>query len=357
MLTRAIVIAGVYLFALMAGPAAVLANDRGLYTGLSGGVNFWPEDSELGSQEAELDFDWAVAGALGYAFGNGIRLEGEIGYRPNDVDNITGVAGGSGDYDVLNFMANLLYDFKIRDLPFTPYAGVGIGVARVNLDGVTPVSGSTIDESDVGFAFQGILGAAYDVSENLSLTLDYKHLRVPDLSFDTNAGANIDSDYATNQIMIGLRYRFGAPPPPATPAAPPKPAVQPIPPLTPRAVPTPPPTAPVQAAPKEFIVFFDFDQSVLTPEALGIVQDAAKEAKAGGYARIVLTGHADRAGPAAYNVGLSQRRADSVKAELTRLGVSGADIETRARGETEPLVPTDDGVPEPQNRRVEILMQ
>ena len=356
MLTRAMVISIVCLFALMAGPATVTANDRGLYSGLSGGVNFWPEDSELRSQEAELDFDWAVAGVLGYAFGNGVRLEGEVGYRPNDVDNITGVAGGSGDYDVLNFMANLLYDFKIRGLPLTPYVGVGIGAARVSLDGVTPVSGGAIDESDVGFAFQGILGAAYDVSETLSLTLDYKHLRAPDLSFDNDAGVNIDSDYATNQIMIGLRYRFGAPPPPpppVTPAPPPEPAAQP---LAPRAVP-PPPAEPAEASPKEFIVFFGFDRSVLTPEALDIVQDAAKQVKAGGYARIVLTGHADRAGPAAYNAGLSQRRADSVKAELIRLGVSVADIETRARGETEPLVPTDDGVPEPQNRRVEILMQ
>jgi outer membrane protein OmpA-like peptidoglycan-associated protein len=71
----------------------------------------------------------------------------------------------------------------------------------------------------------------------------------------------------------------------------------------------------------------------------------------------VLTGHADRAGPSDYNFGLSRRRADAVKAELVRLGVSSAEITTEAKGESEPLVPTADGVPEAQNRRVEILMR
>jgi len=42
---------------------------------------------------------------------------------------------------------------------------------------------------------------------------------------------------------------------------------------------------------------------------------------------------------------------------MIRLGVSAAEITTEAKGETEPLVPTADGVPEPQNRRVEILMK
>jgi outer membrane protein OmpA-like peptidoglycan-associated protein len=108
--------------------------------------------------------------------------------------------------------------------------------------------------------------------------------------------------------------------------------------------------------PKEFIVFFDFDQAKLTPEAQKIVNDAAAEARKG-YVRIKLSGHADRAGSSQYNVGLSQRRADSVMSELRRLGVSSADIATEAKGEAEPLVPTADGVPEPQNRRVEIMMQ
>ncbi|MCG8545019.1 MAG: OmpA family protein, partial [Alphaproteobacteria bacterium] len=95
----------------------------------------------------------------------------------------------------------------------------------------------------------------------------------------------------------------------------------------------------------------------LTPEALEIVRSAADQAKKGGYSRIRLTGYTDRAGPAEYNLGLSKRRANSVKAELVRLGVPGGEISTRGLGEANPLVPTADGVPEAQNRRVEIFMR
>jgi outer membrane protein OmpA-like peptidoglycan-associated protein len=62
-------------------------------------------------------------------------------------------------------------------------------------------------------------------------------------------------------------------------------------------------------------------------------------------------------GTAAYNQKLSVRRADAVKAELVRLGVPAASITAIGRGESNPLVPTADGVREPQNRRVEIQIQ
>ena len=56
-----------------------------------------------------------------------------------------------------------------------------------------------------------------------------------------------------------------------------------------------------------------------------------------------------------YNIKLSKRRAESVKAELSRLGVSGSRVTTQAKGESTPLVSTADGIREPQNRRVEIV--
>lgn len=346
MLFRKTMLSLVCMGALVFGSTLAAANDKGLYIGGAGGLNFLTEDSDLNSAEAEFeDFDWAVSGVLGYALGNGLRFETEVGYRPNDVDNITGVAGGSGDVDVLNWMFNALYDLDYWNLPVKPYVGGGIGIANVDFDGVTPVAGSTINDSDIGFAFQGIAGVSLDLTENLAATLDYRHLRVPNVSFRTNGGTSVDSDYATNQIMIGLRYTFGAPPKPAPAPAPVK-----------QPAPAPKPAPKVELQPKEFIVFFDFDQSTLTPEAQKIVNDAAAEARKG-YVRIKLAGHADRAGSSQYNVGLSQRRANAVEAELRRLGLSSTDIATEAKGEAEPLVPTADGVPEPQNRRVEIMMR
>jgi outer membrane protein OmpA-like peptidoglycan-associated protein len=102
------------------------------------------------------------------------------------------------------------------------------------------------------------------------------------------------------------------------------------------------------------MVFFDWDKYNLTPEAQQIVLAAAEAARKDGYARIVVTGHTDTSGSAEYNEGLSMRRADSVRQALVDLGISADQITTRALGETSPLVPTGDGVREPQNRRAEI---
>ena len=72
---------------------------------------------------------------------------------------------------------------------------------------------------------------------------------------------------------------------------------------------------------------------------------------------IEATGHADRSGSDQYNMGLGLRRANAVKAELIKDGVPAANIVILSRGETMPLVQTADGVREPQNRRVEIVLQ
>lgn len=109
--------------------------------------------------------------------------------------------------------------------------------------------------------------------------------------------------------------------------------------------------------PEEFLVFFDFDSSRLTPEALDILKSAVNVATKGNYKRFVVTGHADRSGTTDYNLALSQRRADAVKKELRALGLPSGEIFTEAKGESIPLVPTADDVQEPQNRRVEIGMR
>ena len=117
--------------------------------------------------------------------------------------------------------------------------------------------------------------------------------------------------------------------------------------------PTPAPPPPV----RNFLVFFDFDKSTLTPRALDIVKEAATVAKAGQNARVTCTGHTDTAGPANYNMALSLRRANSVKNALVQQGVPATSISVVGRGEEALLVATKDGVREPQNRRVEIVVQ
>jgi hypothetical protein len=96
---------------------------------------------------------------------------------------------------------------------------------------------------------------------------------------------------------------------------------------------------------------------MLDSEALATVSAAAQEFQRTGSARISLRGHTDTSGNAAYNQALSERREQAVTDELVRQGVPADAIAGVAVGETDPAVPTGDGVPEEQNRRVEIALE
>ena len=121
--------------------------------------------------------------------------------------------------------------------------------------------------------------------------------------------------------------------------------------------PTQPMTAtPTETEPGTFLVFFETNQATLTPDNERVVVEAAESWRQTGDARVVVTGHTDTTGSAAYNLELSERRAELVANELIRQGVPATDITTVGVGETDLLVPTADGVDEPRNRRVEIVV-
>jgi OOP family OmpA-OmpF porin len=109
--------------------------------------------------------------------------------------------------------------------------------------------------------------------------------------------------------------------------------------------------------PRTFMLFFEFDRATLKLGALEIAKEAANAARASHSSLIICTGHTDSAGAAAYNMTLSLRRASAVKEALTRDGVPDQSIDVWGRGEDALLVRTRDGAREPQNRRVEILIQ
>jgi OmpA family len=118
------------------------------------------------------------------------------------------------------------------------------------------------------------------------------------------------------------------------------------------------PTMPssAQTEPGQFVVFFPTDEATLSPDAARVVDEAAAEYQRAGAAQITVTGHTDTVGSAAYNLELSERRAEVVANELIRRGVPATDIVTVGRGEEDLLIPTADGVNEPRNRRVEIVV-
>jgi opacity protein-like surface antigen len=308
----------------------------GPYISLGGGVNFMQEESIKSSHGSNLELNTGATGVIagGWGFGNGIRAEIEMDYRYNGLNKVTtplGSFGIKGDEQKYGPMVNVYYDFNGLTPMFVPYIGAGIGYQLAALN-ITPPGGPNSSHTEGDFAYQAIIGAAFPIPSlpALAITAEYRFMGVGGDRVYTS-GVALGPDY-NHSIMIGLRYSFGTPPPPA-------PAPMPV----------------VDMGAKTFLVFFDWDRADLTSRAEGIVHDAASYSTHSQYTRIDVDGNTDTSGTPQYNMGLSERRARVVAAELVRDGVPQNVISMHAFGDTKLLVPTGPGVREPQNRRVEIV--
>jgi len=103
-------------------------------------------------------------------------------------------------------------------------------------------------------------------------------------------------------------------------------------------------------------VFFEFDRARLTREAQQIVAQIANQMKSRNL-RATLVGKADLTGSDSYDLALGRRRADAVARELMRLGVSHDRVTVESVGKRQPPVKTADGVREPRNRVVEVILK
>jgi OOP family OmpA-OmpF porin len=344
--------------ALFTAASPALAADRATGTYVSGGLGAnIANDSDISGSgiNTEIGYENGIAGvlALGHAYANGLRGEIELGNRRNGVDK-SGTTSTGGSAKVLSGMINGYYDFATGSA-FIPYLGAGIGAGRLNLN-TNPVGTTGIDSAGNGLALQGIAGIGYQMTDNWTGTLEYRYFRLQGVEVDTLAGGKVDADYDAHSIMVGLRYTFGVEKKPmaAAPAPAPAPAPKPMAQKQPEPKPAPAPPAPPPVA-RNYIVFFDWDKAEITDEALAILKSAAENARKGNISRIEATGHADTSGTRAYNMKLSEKRARAVQAQLNKLGIATNEIGIDWKGELQPLVPTADGVREPQNRRVEIV--
>jgi len=342
--TRALAGAMLSLFLIL--PAK--AGTHGWYVGLEGGasiVDDWDHTRtkwtycgpEVKQALASFDTGWAVLGATGYGMGQW-RVELEGGYRQNDIDSYEKYKWGKvyvidapGELTEVTAMINVIYDMPIFER-IAMSVGLGAGGDYAQFELNTPWA--PVDEDAWHFAYQAIAGLNYALSDVLTVFVNYRFTNVNDFQFDPTPYVHLEGDEIQKQTATaGVRFAFAAP------AAP---------------IPVPQPTPVPVPLEREFMVFFGFNKWSLSPQALSTIREAVVSIRQSGSAAIHVVGHTDRAGSVAYNKRLSLRRAKSVEKALVEEGIAADTISISGRGESEPLVPTADGVRESQNRRAHI---
>jgi outer membrane protein OmpA-like peptidoglycan-associated protein len=343
---------------------------NGLYIGAGAGYNILSNEkinlpnspglAGVAGSGASLNFQGGFVGkaSIGWGFGNGLRAEVEGNFLSNKAHQASflgpGTSAGGFEYKA-GGLVNAIYDFTTLSPYFQPYIGAGVGYEAVKWNNVRAYSPTysinTTTNTKGSFAYQGILGVAYPIAAipGFAITTEFDYLGLTgnrEYSGSASCTACASGKPATGtgsvtsnsnhnySFLLGVRYAFGVAPPPP-----------------------PPVVAPAPAPARSYLVFFDWDKYNLTDRARAIIKEAAVNSTKVQYTKIQVNGYTDTSGSPKYNMGLSIRRAEAVAAELVKDGVPKAAIAIQGFGQTHLLVPTADGVREPQNRRVEIIIQ
>ncbi len=358
MLRKSLVVAG-----LLALPAVAMAQPvSGPYVSLGAGYDY-PAQQTINSLSgpggsvpvsgANIHSNsggFTIPAAVGYGFGNGLRVEIEGMYLNVNQDVRAAGITGSGTNNSYGAFVNVYYDFDIGVPWMFPYIGAGAGYDWTTLNGFSGSIGGTpyslSNKTQGSGAAQGIVGVSFPISAvpGLSATAEFRYLaNFSSESFDVAGapGGRMNIQHMANyQGLLGLRYAFNVAPPPPPPAPAPAPVA-----------------APAPAPARTYLVFFDWDKADLTDRAKQIIAEAAQNSTHVQLTRIEVNGYTDTSGSPAYNQKLSVQRAQNVAAELVRDGVPQNEIVAQGFGDTHLLVPTGAGVREPQNRRVEIILK
>jgi outer membrane protein OmpA-like peptidoglycan-associated protein len=106
--------------------------------------------------------------------------------------------------------------------------------------------------------------------------------------------------------------------------------------------------------PAYFTLYFHTDSDELTPDSEREMKRVFDELRQRALPDIIVIGHTDSVGTDSHNDQLSKARAERMKEMLIAMGIAKERIQTAGRGKRELLVPTEDNVHEPRNRRVEV---
>ncbi|MDP2286877.1 MAG: OmpA family protein [Pseudohongiella sp.] len=166
------------------------------------------------------------------------------------------------------------------------------------------------------------IGLEYEYSDALAFRAEWEQARLP---------VNQITDSKVNLATVGLVYRFGrtAAPAPVVEASAPPPAPAPAP------TPAPQPVSVTLAA----SALFEFDQAVLSAAGRQELDGLVRQINGLSYETVIVIGHTDRIGTREYNLGLSERRANAVRAYLVQGGIPANRITASGVANDQPVTP------------------
>lgn len=237
-----------------------------------------------------------------------------------------------GKYKQTLLGVDALYMFS-RD-KLRPFVLAGLGVARNDIDYSNASWGSSKTSA------MGNLGAGvqYLFSDKWGMQADVREVWS---QAKTGLSGNRDTETVANTLLsLGVMYRFGEPA--VVAVAEPEPMPAPVAAPEPMPEPAPPPPAPpaFEKITLASEVLFDFDKDNVKEAGKKVLDtDVVEKMKAHPEVELVLiTGHSDRIGEAGYNLSLSERRANNVKAYLVSQGIAENRLHAVGKGEAEPVV-------------------
>lgn len=172
-------------------------------------------DALSGTFNLEFGDGLNAAAAVGYELdpsrnlGKG-RIELAYGYLAVPLENVEfsdGTAPAGGDLIVQLLLFNIWGNYRTASR-WTPYYGGGLGLGRVDADGLEVTGEPLVDDQSYGLAYQLGLGIDYQLSGQSWLDLGYRYLGVANLEFKGAAGGDFEAHLHGHSLLLGLRFGF-----------------------------------------------------------------------------------------------------------------------------------------------------
>lgn len=208
---------------IMLTSSQVMASDNGLrpYIGLLAGtaltsVNKLSDAS--GSLNTDFNAGYMVGGVAGITVDtywlyniDKIRAELEVGYRSNNLTNMSNASGQSvdmkGTVSIINYMINGYLESSsllAKDISIDLFLMAGAGLATASIDSISYKGTILVSSSnDTEFAYQGGIGAGYKLTKNFTIDTSYRYLGTVPLKL-----GGVKAEYGSHNILFGVRYAF-----------------------------------------------------------------------------------------------------------------------------------------------------